>query len=103
MFDPVISSLPAFAGYFATAVGLLAVFVVLYVFVTPYSELALIREGNTAAAVSLGGAIVGYAMPIAVSVAAPAMLISGGGTTPHRFAAKATTSCGGAGSLSVTL
>jgi putative membrane protein len=69
MFDPVISSLPAFAGYFATAVGLLAVFVVLYVFVTPYSELTLIREGNTAAAVSLGGAIVGYAMPIAVSVA----------------------------------
>ncbi len=69
MFDPVISSLPAFAGYFATALGLLAVFVVLYVFVTPYSEVALIREGNTAAAVSLGGAIIGYALPIAVSVA----------------------------------
>ena len=70
MFDPVISSLPAFAGYFATAVVLLAVFLVLYVFVTPYNELRLIREGNTAAAISLAGAIVGYAMPIAVSVAA---------------------------------
>lgn len=69
MFDPVISSLPAFAGYFATALALLAVFVVLYIFVTPYSELALIREGNTAAAVSLGGAVVGYALPIAVAVA----------------------------------
>ncbi|MBS1143171.1 MAG: hypothetical protein H6R14_577 [Proteobacteria bacterium] len=69
MFDPVISSLPAFAGYFATALGLLAVFLVLYVFVTPYNELALIREGNIAAAVSLAGAIVGYALPIAVSVA----------------------------------
>jgi putative membrane protein len=69
MFDPVISSLPAFAGYFATALALLAVFVVLYVFVTPYSEVALIREGNTAAAVSLGGAVVGYALPIAVAVA----------------------------------
>jgi putative membrane protein len=69
MFDPVISSLPAFAGYFATAVGLLAVFLVLYVFVTPYSELALIREGNIAAAISLAGAIIGYALPIAVSVA----------------------------------
>ncbi len=68
MFDPVISSLPAFAGYFATALGLLAVFVVLYVFVTPYNELALIREGNAAAAVSLGGAMVGYALPIAVAV-----------------------------------
>jgi putative membrane protein len=70
MFDPVISSLPAFAGYFATVVGLLAVFVVLYVFVTPYDELALIREGNVAAAICLAGAIIGYALPIAVSVAA---------------------------------
>jgi putative membrane protein len=69
MFDPVISSLPAFAAYFATAVGLLAIFLGLYVFVTPYSELRLIREGNTAAAISLAGAIIGYAMPIAVSVA----------------------------------
>ena len=69
MFDPVIASLPAFFGYFATALGLLAVFVVLYVLVTPYNELALIRSGNSAAAVSLGGAIVGYALPIAVSVA----------------------------------
>lgn len=68
MFDPVINSLPAFAGYFATALALLAVFVVLYIFVTPYSEMALIRDGNTAAAVSLGGAMVGYALPIAVAV-----------------------------------
>ncbi|HLO61966.1 MAG TPA: DUF350 domain-containing protein [Azonexus sp.] len=68
MFDPVINSLPAFAGYFATALALLAVFVVFYIFVTPYSEMALIREGNTAAAVSLGGAMVGYALPIAVAV-----------------------------------
>jgi len=70
MFDPVINSLPAFAAYFATAVGLLAVFLVLYVFVTPYSELQLIRAGNVAAAISLAGAIVGYALPIAVAVAA---------------------------------
>ena len=70
MFDPVINSLPAFAGYFATAIVLLAVFLALYVLVTPYNELRLIREGNTAAAVSLAGAIVGYALPIAVSVAA---------------------------------
>lgn len=69
MFDPVISSLPAFASYFATAVALLAVFTCLYIFVTPYSELALIRAGNQAAAVSLGGALIGFALPIAVSVA----------------------------------
>ena len=69
MFDPVISSLPAFAGFFATALILMAVFVALYAFVTPYNEMALIRDGNTAAAVSLGGAVIGFALPIAVSVA----------------------------------
>lgn len=69
MFDPVIASLPAFAGYFATAAVLLAVFLALYLYVTPYDELALIREGNVAAAVSLAGAMIGYALPIAVAVA----------------------------------
>jgi putative membrane protein len=69
MFDPVINALPAFASFFATAIALLGGFLALYVLVTPYSELALIRSGNTAAAVSLGGALLGFAMPIAVSVA----------------------------------
>ena len=68
MFDPVINSLPAFAGFFATAVGLLAAFFALYLLVTPYSEVKLIREGNVAAAVSLAGALLGYALPIAVAV-----------------------------------
>ncbi|MCE1239948.1 MAG: DUF350 domain-containing protein [Azonexaceae bacterium] len=69
MFDPVLNQLPAFAGFFATAIVLLVLFVLLYVWVTPYNELALIREGNTAAAISLGGALLGYALPIGVSVA----------------------------------
>ncbi|KAB2922032.1 MAG: DUF350 domain-containing protein [Dechloromonas sp.] len=68
MFDPVINSLPVFAGFFASAVALLAVFAALYMLVTPYSELKLIREGNTAAAISLTGALLGYALPIAVAV-----------------------------------
>ena len=69
MFDPVLNSLPAFASFFLTAVVLLGVFAVLYELVTPYNELALIREGNTAAAITLGGASIGFALPIAVSVA----------------------------------
>ena len=69
MFDPVLNSLPAFASYFLTAVELLGVFAVLYDLVTPYSELALIREGNAAAAITLGAAVIGFALPIAVSVA----------------------------------
>jgi len=69
MFDPVLNSLPAFASFFATAIVLLGAFTLLYVKVTPYDELALIRAGNEAAALSLGGAVIGFALPIAVSVA----------------------------------
>ena len=69
MFDPVISNLPAFAGFFVTAIVLMLAFLAIYVAITPYSELALIRAGNEAAAVSLGGAVIGFALPIAVSVA----------------------------------
>lgn len=68
MFDPVINNLPVFAGFFAATVVLLGIFAGLYLFVTPYSEVKLIREGNTAAAISLAGALLGYALPIAVAV-----------------------------------
>ena len=54
-----LSGLPAFLSYFATAIGLLALFLAVYVFITPYREITLIREGNAAAAASLGGAVLG--------------------------------------------
>ena len=69
MLDPVINNLPAFASFFVTAIMLMLVFLGIYVRITPYNELALIRAGNEAAAVSLGGAVIGFALPIAVSVA----------------------------------
>ena len=47
----------------------LALFVLIYVMVTPFKEFTLIREGNSAAAISLGGAIIGYTLPLAKSVA----------------------------------
>ena len=69
MFDTVINSLPAFASFFVTAIVLLLAFLAIYVRVTPYNELILIRQGNEAAAISLGGAVIGFALPIAVAVA----------------------------------
>ena len=44
-------------------------FLVVYVKVTPYNEFTLIEEGNTAAAISLSGALLGFAMPIANVIA----------------------------------
>lgn len=68
MFDPVLQALPAFATYFAVAAAILGAFIAVYALLTPYSELALIRAGNTAAAISLGGALIGMALPVATAV-----------------------------------
>ncbi|HEX5261891.1 MAG TPA: DUF350 domain-containing protein, partial [Phenylobacterium sp.] len=37
----------------------------LYIMLTPQKEVALVREGNVAAAVSLGGILLGLAIPLA--------------------------------------
>ena len=58
----------AFAVYFVFSLLLLAVFIAVYMAVTPYRELGLIRSGNRAAALSLGGAVLGFSIPLAKSV-----------------------------------
>ena len=63
------ATLPAFLAYFAVAMVLLALFLLVYLNVTPYHEMALIRAGNSAAAVSLSGALLGFAMPVANVIA----------------------------------
>jgi putative membrane protein len=64
-----ISGLPAFALYFVSSLALLALFVAIYIRITPYREFSLIRQGNPAAAVSLSGAMLGFTLPLAHSVA----------------------------------
>ena len=63
-----LAGLPAFLLYFSLAMALLGLFIAVYVAVTPYKELTLIREGNAAAAISLGGAVVGFVLPLARAV-----------------------------------
>lgn len=55
----------AFLLAFVTAGLFTLVFKVVYQLVTPYQERALIRQGNTAAAVALAGALIGYVLPLA--------------------------------------
>jgi len=56
-------------------VALLFAAAALYVMLTPHKEITLIREGNAAAAVSLGGVLVGLALPLAVSLKASSTLV----------------------------
>jgi putative membrane protein len=47
----------------------------LYALLTPHKEITLIREGNSAAALSLGGVMVGLAIPLSVSLRASTSVI----------------------------
>ena len=54
-----------FLTYFGYSVVCLAVGLAVYTLITPVKEWALVREGNVAAACSLGGAAIGLSLPIA--------------------------------------
>ncbi|MDB6141699.1 MAG: hypothetical protein JWP80_743 [Pseudomonas sp.] len=58
-----VTAISSFIVYILVAGGLFALFQFVYTRVTPHKEFQLIREGNTAAAVALGGALVGFALP----------------------------------------
>jgi putative membrane protein len=59
---------PVLLLHFLVTVTMLAVGVVIYLWMTPYPELQLIRNGNIAAAISLGAAILSLAIPLAFSM-----------------------------------
>ena len=67
------AGLPIFIVHSLTSL-LLGVGIAVYMRFTKHDEFALIRAGNVAAALSLGGAIVGLALPIAFSLAAAVSL-----------------------------
>ena len=63
-----ISGLPAFLAYYAVALALIAAYLAVYVTATAHREISLIRAGNVAAAIALGGSLIGYAIPLAMAV-----------------------------------
>lgn len=71
--DPVlqslISGLPTLVLQFAAAAAVYAAGIAAYTRLTPYHELELVRAGNVAAAITLGGALVGLAMPVGATLA----------------------------------
>ena len=66
---------PVFLAHAGVTVAILFAAVALYVLLTPHKETTLIREGNTAAAISLAGVLVGLAIPLAASLKASTNVI----------------------------
>ncbi|MBP7581117.1 MAG: DUF350 domain-containing protein [Vogesella sp.] len=60
-------ALLAYLSYVGSGALLLALFTVLYCRVTPLDEMQLIRQHNQAAALSFGGALVGFSLTLASS------------------------------------
>ena len=54
-----------YALHLVSAGLLLFVFFLLYTWATPFDEITLIRQGNLAAALTLGGALIGFSMTVA--------------------------------------
>jgi putative membrane protein len=55
----------AFLVAFVAAGVFTIAFKLIYQFATPYNERKLIRDGNVAAAITLGSALLGYILPLA--------------------------------------
>jgi len=62
------SGFPVMVTHLAVTLLLLVAGAAVYAFLTPWKEIALIREGNAAAAVAFAGILVGLAAPLAVSL-----------------------------------
>lgn len=60
---------PVLMLHSSVTLAILAIAVFVYIKITPYDEIALIKDGNTAAALSLAGAIVGFSLPLAFAMA----------------------------------
>ena len=75
IFQSFLAGFPVLMAHSGTAFLILIIGVRLYMMATPHDELALIRAGNTAAAVSLGGAIIGFALPIAFVLASSVSIL----------------------------
>jgi len=70
--DTLRAGLPVLILQFAVTLALLAVGVVVYMAITPFHEMRLVRQGNTAAGVVLAGTIVSLAIPLAATLATSA-------------------------------
>lgn len=70
-----LAALVNYAIHFIAAAVLLGVFFLVYTKVTPFDELAMIQSGNPAAALSLGGALIGFSLTLGSSIVHNATLM----------------------------
>lgn len=63
-----LQGLVSFLSYFVATVAMTMAFQWVYLKVTPYDEIRLIKQNNVAAAITYAGAFIGFILPVASSV-----------------------------------
>ena len=63
------SAFPNFLRYIVVSFALAGLFLWIYVLITPWREFVLIRAGNAAASIALIGALLGFCLPLANTIA----------------------------------
>jgi len=63
------AAFPNFVRHVIVGFGLASLFLLLYTRITPWREFSLIRSGNSAAATALVGALLGFCLPLANTIA----------------------------------
>ena len=63
-----LSGFDEFLVYAGLAIAFIYAYMIAYLWVTPYNELKLIKDGNIAAALSLSGSVLGFTFPLAASI-----------------------------------
>ena len=70
IFGGLVNGLPFLISHFVTSVIVFSIGIIIYLFITPMKEIALIRKKNTAASISFSGALIGLALPLSSSLSA---------------------------------
>ncbi|MDH3233627.1 MAG: DUF350 domain-containing protein [Alphaproteobacteria bacterium] len=68
VWQSVVAGAPLLLLHVAIALAILIIGTVLYVWMTPWEDLKLVRQGNTAAGIALGGIILGLGIPVAACI-----------------------------------
>src|SRR5438876_6663250 len=70
-----LAGFPAFLAYFCVSGVAVVIYVLVYTWITPHDEFALISKNNRAAAMALGLSLLGFALPVASAVAHAADIV----------------------------
>ena len=66
--DTAALALPVFLAHSSLTLLMFVVGITIYVWITPHREFALVRQNNPAAAIALGAAMLGLAIPLAAAM-----------------------------------